>query len=106
MIYIRKANKFSLTFELTNCDGSALDLSSSTAKFIVKKDKEDNDSQAVLSSEIVNSDTNIITFQFDATQTLLDVGNYVVALKLFKSNNLNDEVWNDNLQVVKEVFND
>lgn len=106
MIYIRKANKFSLTFELTNCDGSQYDLSDSTLKFIVKRNKDDQDTMAVLSSEVVNSDTNIVTFQFDATQTNLDIGNYVVAIKEFKDNNLNSELWNDNLQVVKEVFND
>lgn len=106
MQYIRKSNKFSLTFEITNCDGSQYDLSQSTLRFIVKKSKEDPDETAVLSSEVVNSDTNIITFQFDATQTNLDVGNYVGAIKEFKDNNLNSELWNDNIQVVKEVFND
>lgn len=105
MQYIRKSNKFSLTFEITNCDGSQYDLSQSTLKFIVKKSKEDPDETAVLSSEVVNSDTNIITFQFDATQTNIDVGDYVGAIKEFKANNLNSELWNDNIQVVKEVFN-
>ena len=106
MLYIRKSNKFGLTFEITNCDGSEYDLSASTLKFIVKKSKEDPDGTAVLSSEVVNSSTNVVTFQFDATQTNLDIGNYVAAIKEFKDNNLNNELWNDNIQVVKEVFND
>lgn len=107
MRYIRKANKATFEFELTNCDGTPVDLSSSTAKFIVKKDKSVPDNSAVLSGEIVNSDTNNIMFQFDATQTTnIPEGDYVAALKLFKSDNMNNEVWSDNIKVVKEVFSD
>lgn len=107
MEYIRIANCKSFEFELTNCDGTPVDLSETTAKFIVKKNKTDSDSQAILSSEIVNSETNNIMFQFDATQTSnLQEGKGFAALKLFKENNLNDEVWSDNVQIVKEVFSD
>ena len=107
MRYIRKANKATFEFELTNCDGTPVDLSATTAKFIVKKDKSTPDNSAVLSGEIVNSETNNIMFQFTAVQTAnITEGDYVCALKLFKSDNMNDEVWSDNLKVVKEVFND
>ena len=107
MQYIRKANKASFTFELTNCDGSTVDLSESTLKFIVKKNKIDQDSTAVLSSQVVNSETNIVSFEFTAEQTAaLTEGDYFVAIKIVKDNHMDDEVWNDNLKVVREVFND
>lgn len=107
MQYIRKANKASFTFELTNCDGTPVDLSESTLKFIVKKNKIDEDSSAILSSQVENSDTNIVTFQFTSEDTaLLTEGDYFVAIKIVKENHMDDEVWNDNLKVVREVFND
>lgn len=107
MQYIRKSNGASFTFELTNCDGSAVDLSTSTLKFIVKKNKEDIDSAAVLSSQVVNPTTNIVSFQFTATQTSsLNIGDYFMAIKVIKENDMDDEVWNDNCRVVQEVFND
>lgn len=107
MQYIRKANYAAFCFEITLADGSPVDLSETTAKFIIKKNKTDSDSQAILSSEVVNSETNNIMFQFDVTQTSnLQEGKGFAALKLFKENNLNDEVWSDNVQIVREVFSD
>lgn len=107
MEYIRIANRKSFEFELTNCDGSPVDLSESTVKFIVKRSKEDPDTSAILSKEIVESETNNIMFQFDATETAnLQEGKYVAGLKIFKENNLNEEVWSDYVQVTKEVFSD
>ena len=107
MQYIRKANKASFTFELTNCDGSPVDLSGATLKFIVKKKKEDEDSSAVLSSEVVNPDTNIVSFEFTSEDTApLTEGDYFVAIKIVRASHMDDEVWSDNLKVVREVFND
>jgi hypothetical protein len=107
MQYIRKSNYASFTFELTNSDGSPLDLSNKTARFILKKEKTDEDQTAVLSQEIVNSDTNIVSFQFDATKTApLIEGQYYAALKIYTETNMNDEVWNDDCKVVRGVFND
>lgn len=107
MLYIRKANKATFEFELTNCDGTPVDLSQATVKFLVKKDKSVPDNSAVLSGEIVNSDTNNIMFQFNAIQTTnITEGEYVGALKVFKADNMNDEVWSDKIKVVKEVFSD
>lgn len=107
MEHIRISNKKSFEFELTECDGSPVDLSEATVKFIVKKSKDDPDTSAILAKEIVNSETNNIMYQFDATETAnLQEGKYVAALKIFKENNLNDEVWSDYVQIVKEVFSD
>lgn len=106
MQYIRKANYAAFMFEITLADGSMEDLSDTTLTFIVKKNKSDADTDAVLSDSIVNSDTNIVLFQFDATQTSnLDEGDYYVALKAFKPSNLNYEIWSDKLKITKETFN-
>lgn len=107
MQYIKKANYASFRFILTNSDGSPVDLSQATLGFIVKKNKFDDDTMAILSAEIENSDTNDVLFQFDATVTApLEVGEYFAALKIFKTNNLNDEVWSDKVRVTKETFNE
>lgn len=107
MQYIRKANYSTFTFELTNADGSPVDLSNKTVKFIVKKEKSDDDDMAILSQSYENSDTNIVMFQFDATQTAnLAEGKYFMAIKLFADTNMNDELWNDDVKVVRGVFND
>ena len=107
MQYIRIANQASFTFELTNCDGSPVDLSSSTLKFIVKKNKTDEDTNYILFSQVENSDTNIVSFEFTAEETasLLE-GEYYIAIKIVKENHMDDEVWNDKLKIVREVFND
>lgn len=104
MQYIQVKQYNSFEFTLTNPDGTAVDLSAATAKFIVKKSKNTPDEDAILSKQIVNSDTNMIMFEFDATETDLQEGSYVMALKIFKSNNKNDEVWSDDCKVVKGVF--
>lgn len=107
MQYIRKGNYATFTFELTNCDGSPVDLSDKTVEFIVKKEKIDSDENAVLHQSYQNSDTNIVSFQFDATQTSpLNEGQYFMAVKIFTENNMNDEVWNDDCKVTRGVFND
>lgn len=107
MQYIRKSSFASFTFELTNCDGSPVDLSNKTVKFIMKGSKDEDDTRSRLSSEIANSDTNIVKFQFDATETKnLVEGNYVLALKIYTDSQMNDEVWNDDCKVISGVFND
>lgn len=107
MEYITLANEKNFTFELTNCDGSPVDLSTSTVKFILKENKLDDDARAILSGEYINSDTNIISFQFDAEQTKrLTEGKHYAALKIFREGNLNEEVWNDDVKVVRGTFND
>lgn len=107
MQYIRISNARSFEFELFDCNGNPLDLSNCTMKFIVKRYKTDPDSEALLSQDIVNSETNNIMFQFDATEThdLLE-GSAYCALKKFNASNMNDEIWSDNCQIVREVFSE
>lgn len=107
MQYIRKGNYANFTFELTNCDGSPVDLSNKTIKFILKADKIDDDENAVLQQSFENLDTNIVSFQFDATQTSpLNEGQYSMAVKIYTDTNMNDEIWNDDCKVTRGVFND
>ena len=107
MQYIRKANYATFTFEITLADGTPDDFSEASLKFIVKKNKTDADESAVLLDVINFPDTNIVSFQFDADQTSgLEEGVYYSALKVFKANSLNYEIWSDKLTVKRETFND
>lgn len=106
MQYIQQKQYNSFTFTLTNCDGSAMDLSAATVKFIVKKTRNTPDSDAVLTGQFVNPDTNILMYEFDATETNIAEGQYVMGLKIFKSDDKNEEVFSDDVKVVKGVFNE
>lgn len=107
MQYIRKGEYNSFMFEIENCDGSAYDLADARIKFIVKKSAGHEDSTVVLSGEIENSETNKVMFDFTAQQTAdLIVGNYVMALKVFRNSGVNFELWSDNCKIVKGVFDD
>ena len=106
MQYIKKANYAAFCFEITLADGSAEDLSETIFKFVVKKNKADDDTAAILADAISYSDTNIVLFQFDATQTAnLEEGTYYAALKMFRQNDMNYEIWSDKLKVTRETFN-
>lgn len=107
MQYITKADSAEFQFTLKNCDGSVPDLSTSTITFIVKKNKTDADADAVLTSSITNPTTNILLFEFDATETtVLELGQYVCALKRFVSTDMNKTIWSDELTVARGVFSD
>lgn len=100
-------NLYNPTFTLTNCDGSAVDLSGSTVKFMVKRSKDDLDSSALLAKEYVNPTTNILQFEFSADETsLLAKGQAVGALKIYRVDNRNEEVWSDEYTIEEGVFND
>lgn len=106
MQYIQVKQYNSFTFTLTNCDGTPVDLSSATVKFIVKKTRNTPDTDAILTSQLVNPNTNILMFEFDATETNIAEGQYVMGLKIFKANDKNEEVFSDDVKVVKGVFNE
>ena len=106
MQHIVKNNLYNPTFTLTNCDGSALDLSKSTVKFILKSDKSDNDDSALLRGEYVNLDTNTFQFEFTATQTSgLPIGKAIGALKIYRDGDKNEEIWSDEYIITEGVFN-
>ena len=58
MQHITIHNLYKIGFTLENCDGTPMDLSTSTVKFILKKNKSDMDTQALLSAEYVNPNTH------------------------------------------------
>ena len=107
MQHITKNCLYNLTVELTNCDGTAVDLSTSTVKFILKKDKSDEDADALLSYEYQNPTTNTLAFEFDATQTgTLNIGNAIGAIKIYRADDKNEEVWSDEYVIEDGVFNE
>lgn len=107
MLHITKGDIFNPTFEFTECDGSAMDLSSCTVKFILKREKEDSDSHALLSKEYVDPDTNMLQFEFLATETKnLPEGDAVCAVKIYREDDKNKEVWQDVCLIKKGVFDD
>ncbi|NLE06472.1 MAG: hypothetical protein GX638_16935 [Crenarchaeota archaeon] len=107
MKYITKADAAEFSFTIKNCDGTDADLSTSTITFIMKKNKTDADADAVLTQDIVNPTSNIILFQFTSTQTsALALGQYVAALKIFKTSDLNKTIWYDDITVAKGVFSE
>lgn len=107
MQHITKKCLYPLEVELTNCDGTPVDLSTSTVKFILKKKKSDSDSQALLSFEYENPSTNNLLFEFDATQTgSLETGDAIGAIKIYRANDKDEEIWSDEYIIEEGVFNE
>ena len=107
MQHITIHNLYKIGFTLENCDGSAMDLSSCTVKFILKTNKDDSDDSAFLSAEYENPNTNIVDFEFSAVDTaLLQEGNAIGALKIYRSDDKDEEVWSDEYLIEKGVFNE
>jgi hypothetical protein len=99
-------NLYNPTFTLENCDGSPMDLSTSTVKFILKREKNVPDEQALLSGEYVNPTTNILQYEFDAVETgTLVEGTAIGALKIYRAGDKDEEVWSDEYIIGKGVFN-
>ena len=107
MQHITKKCLYSLEVELTNCDGSAVDLSTSSVKFILKKNKSDNDANALLTYTYTNPTTNKLLFEFDSTQTgVLEVGDAIGAIKIYRTGNKDEELWTDEYTIEEGVFNE
>ena len=99
-------NLYAPTFTFTECNGTATDLSTSTVKFILKKNKTDADANALLSKEYVNPNTNILQFEFTATETgTLTAGEAIGAVKIYRTGDKNEEVWSDEYIIEEGVFN-
>lgn len=107
MQHITIHNLYKIGFTLENCDGSAMDLSNCTVKFILKKNKNDSDAQALLTAEYVNPDTNILQYEFSSITTgNLAEGTAIGALKIYRTDNKDEEVWSDEYTIEKGVFNE
>lgn len=107
MDHLNINNYFSKSFELFENDNrTPLDCSALTIKYIVKKNRKEEDSAALLSAQFVNPDSNLLLFEFTANQTAdLEEGVYLQALKIFRENGKNEEVWADQLCVERGIFN-
>lgn len=107
MQHIVISNLYNPTFTFVECDGTPCDLSGATVKFILKKSKDDADSVALLSKEYVNPETNILQFEFTASETaILSKGYAIGAIKIYRVDNKNEEVWSDEYTIEEGVFND
>ena len=107
MQHITIHNIYKPTFELKNCDGTPMDLSAITVRFILKQNKTDADTQALLAGEYVNPSTNILEFEFSAVDTaLLPEGTAIGALKLYRTDDKDEEIWSDEYTIEKGVFDE
>lgn len=107
MDHLNKNNYYSKSFELYESDGrTPLDCSEITVKFIVKKSKNDSDAVAVLPIRAcINSETHRFLFEFTAEETqYLSEGQYIQALKIYREDGKNEEIWVGQLSVEKGVF--
>jgi hypothetical protein len=108
MIYIKQANTETFTTDpIKNCDGTPMDFSTATVKFIIKERMEDDDSLATIEKELEHPDSNILSWELDVEETKgINVGNYYVAVKIFWDDTREREIFNDVLTVEKGVFNE
>lgn len=98
-------NKFSF-FEPDRT--TPMKLTHRTVKVLVKKNKDDNDAEAVLPVKTYeNIEVNYIipTYTADETRQLKE-GDYYFAIKIFTADGLDRELYNDVLTVNKGVFNE
>ena len=109
MKHVNKNNLFTQSLELYAEDNrTPLDCSGMTLKFLVKKSREDKDTECILPPIVYEKpDTNLFLFEYTASQIdLLEPGVYWMALKIFRENGMNEEIWVDQLTVEKGVFHD
>lgn len=109
MKHVNQNNLFTQTLELYQEDNrTPLDCSNATFVFMIKKDRSDPDDQAVLPPITYEKpDTNILCFEYTAPQmNLLDPGVYIMALKIYREDDMNEELWIDQLTIEKGVFHD
>ena len=106
MQHITIGNLYAPTFTFTECNGAPSDLSACTVKYILKRRKSDQDVQALLAKEYVNPNTNILQFEFTATETAsLTAGEAIGAVKIYRTGDKNEEVWSDEYIIEEGVFN-
>lgn len=99
-------NLYNPTFTFTKCDGTPVDFTGATVKFILKRNRDDADSSALLTKEYVNPETNILQFEFTAAETAsLSKGSAIGAVKIYRVDDKNEEVWSDEYTIDEGVFN-
>ena len=91
------------TFEITKDDLTPIELAGITRIRFVIKAKNSNTN--VIDKEILNPESNIVMFQLDSTETnSIPVGRYIGAVKIYRDNNMDDEIWNDEFNVINGVI--
>lgn len=91
------------TFEMTKDDLTPIELDGITrVRFLIKK--KDSGTVAI-DKEILAPESNIVLFQLDSTETRsIDIGRYIGALKIYRENNMDTEIWNDEFNVINGVI--
>ncbi len=85
--------------------GEIIDLSSVTAKIMVKNSAYDSDEDALVVKEIVHPQSNLLYFELTAQETASwAAGKYPIALKLFYDSGAEQVLREDTLVVTKGVF--
>ena len=103
MQHITRYDWYSLYVELQNCDGSAMDLSDCSVEFDVRDKKAGTQ---LLTYTYTNPDTNKLVYQFSGSETAaLNPGSAICAIKVFRANNLAQEVWTEECVIDDGVIN-
>ncbi len=107
-IHIIKGNGKTLNFTLKNCDGSDYDVTDVTSVvFLAKERLEEDDASAVISQTITTPSSNIISIALTSTQTLaVEAGTYYAGLKVYRTNDMDEQVWSGELIVERGTFSD
>lgn len=85
---------------LNGGQGQVIDLSTVTAKMMVKKSIRDPDSKAIITQERVHPESNLLYFELSSDETLDLRGKYQLVLKLFYDNGAEVVLRNDTLLVI------
>lgn len=99
---IYRQSVWSTTFEIMARDGvTPADLTSRKVSVLVKREKNDQDSQSVLPRvDFQNSDTNKIVITYYPSETgAVAAGDYWMAVKIFGDDNNNEEIFLEQIQV-------
>ncbi len=90
-------------FTLSNKDGEEFDLTDYTVQFIVKKQKEDADTEAIV-NKFMKYEGNVITLAMDKELASTPVGVYYYAIRLFKEDHYVNTIVQAKLNIVDNTF--
>jgi len=91
------------TFEITKDDLTPIELAGiSRVRFVIKSKGAMTN---IIDKEILTPESNIVMFQLDSTETAnIPVGKYIGAVKIYRDNNMDAEIWNDEFNVINGVI--
>lgn len=90
-------------FEITKDDLTPIELGGiSRVRFVIKSKGAMTN---IIDKEILTPESNIVMFQLDSTETAnIPVGKYIGAVKIYRYNNMDAEIWNDEFNVINGVI--